>query len=314
MIVSFVSVSVALGVALDRLLGEPKRLHPLVGFGSLARTVEALLNRPAFIHARAVGALALLFTTVPWLVLAVFLTRLTSDSWMIQCALGAGAVYLAIGWQSLDAHIAPIFTSLKNGQLVHARRGAAMIVSRDCDELEADGVAKAAIESLLENTSDAVIAPLFWFVVAGVPGIVMYRLVNTLDAMWGYRNARYQHFGWAAARLDDVLNYLPARLTAAAFVVCAFSRNGWVCWRQCAGIWASPNAGAVLASGAGCLGVSLGAGASYHGVWQDKPATPGRAVIADDLLRATLLTRRAIVLCTLALLSVHGVWAGGLGY
>lgn len=173
-------------------------------------------------------------------------------------------------------------------------------------------MARAATESLLENTSDAVIAPLFWFALAGAPGVIGYRLINTLDAMWGYRSARFADFGWAAARLDDCVNFIPARLTAIGIVVCSRSWRGIGNWRRCAAYWASPNAGPVLAAGAGSLGVSLGGAASYHGVRQSKPATPGRPVAVADLSRAIRLTRRTVIFSALVLVAGHGLISWGL--
>ncbi|MDO6747956.1 adenosylcobinamide-phosphate synthase CbiB [Gilvimarinus sp. 1_MG-2023] len=308
------------GLLLDRLLGEPKYGHPLVGFGRIATWLEARLNQPinsrvssrlnATIAVKALGVLAFLLATVPWLLLASWLWWGLDLHWLWRCLIGSVAVYLAVGWQSLELHVQAIVTALERGQLPQAQKATGLIVSRDCESLSEEGVVRAATESLLENTSDAVIAPLFWFAVAGVPGIVLYRLSNTLDAMWGYRNSRFVHFGWAAARFDDGLNFIPARISALALIVGALSFRGFAVWRQCACYWSSPNAGPVLAAGAGSLGIVLGGGASYHGVWQNKPATPGNAATLNDLPRAIVLTRRAVIISALALLLASLLWRG----
>ncbi|RXE02021.1 cobalamin biosynthesis protein, partial [Xanthomonas perforans] len=147
----------------------------------------------------------------------------------------------------------------------------------------------------LENGSDAVFAALFWGVALGAPGAVLYRLSNTLDAMWGYRTPRYVNFGWAAARIDDALNWLPARLTAATYAVLGRTRAGMRCaWRQGRG-WKSPNAGPVMAAGAGALHVRLGGPAPYHGHWQPRPALgEGAAASANSVQRALRLVRAGV--------------------
>jgi adenosylcobinamide-phosphate synthase len=162
-----------------------------------------------------------------------------------------------------------------------------MIVSRDTAELDETGVNRATIESLLENGADAVFGALFWFLLAGAPGVVAYRLVNTLDAMWGYRTERFEQFGWAAAKLDDLLNWIPARLTAVGYALAGNRRAAFRCWGGQASGLASPNGGVVMCAGAGSLGVTLGGSASYHGERMDKPLFGcGEVPRVSDIYRA----------------------------
>ncbi|MCB1778380.1 MAG: cobalamin biosynthesis protein, partial [Candidatus Competibacteraceae bacterium] len=157
-------------------------------------------------------------------------------------------------------------------------------------------ISRATVESVLENGCDAIFGALFWFVLAGAPGVVLYRLANTLDAMWGYRTSRYLHFGWAAARLDDALNWAPARLTALGYMAVGdHPRVAWRCWREQAPGWKSPNAGSVMAAGAGALGLALGGLARYDGAWQSRPVLgEGLVPCAKDIGRAVQLVRRAL--------------------
>ncbi|MGH6631228.1 MAG: cobalamin biosynthesis protein, partial [Burkholderiales bacterium] len=161
--------------------------------------------------------------------------------------------------------------------------------------------------SVLENGNDAIFGAIFWFVAAGAPGVVFYRLGNTLDAMWGYRNARYLRFGWCAARLDDLLNILPARLTALSYALLGHFRPAIRCWRVQGAAWKSPNAGPVIAAGAGSLGVVLGGAAVYHGTTQMRPLLgEGQAPDADQIDRALHLIRRVLMLWLTLLFS--GGW------
>ena len=188
-----------------------------------------------------------------------------------ETLIGAAVLYLGIGWQSLLSHGRAIAAPLGQGDMDGARQAVSMIVSRDTSELDETAIATAATESVLENGADAIFAAIFWFCLFGVPGVVLYRMSNTLDAMWGYKNRRYLKFGWAAARADDVLNFIPARLTALSYCLAGKMSAGFKAWKRQRGNWKSPNAGLVMSSGAAAIGVKLGGGAVYHGKWQDRP-------------------------------------------
>ncbi len=297
-----------LGFVLDLRFAEPKRWHPLVGFGACASALERLLNRRRSLTLRGLIAVTILLLPITVAAAALWWWLVLQLPWFAIVAGGLG-VYFALGAQSLVQHIQPIIAALNNNDLPRARVELQKIVSRDCDQLTAPDVARAALESLLENTSDAIVAPLFWFSLAGLPGVLLHRFANTLDAMWGYRTHRFAAFGWAAARLDDGLNYIPSRLCSVAFAACGDGANAVNTWQKYARLWESPNAGPVIASGAGALRVSVGGGNYYQGRWKEKPALPGAEPDSRALQRALGLVRRASVLSliVLSVLSV-GVW------
>jgi adenosylcobinamide-phosphate synthase len=285
---------IAAALLLDSILGEPKRFHPLVGFGRFAGVVE----RGIYGKAEWRGALAVSICVAPFVAIAA-LIHWTPIGWLFDALL----LYLALGRDSLKAHAQPVRSALRTNQLVRAREHVARMVSRDTRDMQPTDVSKAAVESVLENGNDAVFGALFWFIVAGAPGAVAYRLVNTLDAMWGYRNDRYRAFGWAAARLDDALNFIPARLTALSYALAGRAHTAIRCWRAQAHRWDSPNAGPVMAAGAGSLGVTLGGAASYDGELSQRPTLgEGRAPDADDIERALRLVDRSLAIWLFILL------------
>lgn len=290
---------------LDRLLGEPRRFHALVGFGHVAQWLERRLNGgpPTPLRMRGLGVMAWSLAISPWVLPVWLLWRQPS----LQPYVGVMTLYFCLGMQSLGEHAGRIQQALQTDDLALARQRAGDIVSRDTSAMQPEDVARAGVESVLENGNDAVFAALFWFAVAGAPGVLLYRLANTLDAMWGYRTPRHRCFGWAAARIDDVLNYPPARLTALTYAVLGSMRTALRSWRQQAPAWDSPNAGPVMASGAGSLGVLLGGAASYHGVIEPRPLLgAGKAPQAADIGRAMALVRRGAWLW-IALLAAAGV-------
>ena len=279
------------GVGLDRLLGEVSRWHPLVGFGALVNAVERALNRGPW--RRASGLLAWALVVLPWVALVLWVKRSDFIGWLIDVVL----LYLALGGRSLAEHAERVANDLAAGDLPAARQHVGWIVSRKTSELDESGVAKACVESTLENGNDAVFGALFWFMFFGGAGAVLFRLANTLDAMWGYKTERFLRFGWAAARIDDVLNYLPARLTALSYALFGETRRALACWRRQAPVWESPNAGPVMSAGAGSLGLALGGSAIYHGQLEERPVLgEGRPARGEDIRRALTLLRRSTLL------------------
>lgn len=286
-----VALSALAGVGLDAWLGEPRRWHPLVGFGHLAQRIEQRLNSGGR-GWRSHGVSGWCLAVLPP-VLLVWLLSLSSLGWLIDILV----LYFALGLKSLAQHALPVAQALRLGDLDEARRRVGYLVSRRTSELDACGVARAGTESVLENGADAVFASLFWFAVLGAPGVLLHRLSNTLDAMWGYRNERFERFGWAAAKIDDVLNYVPARLVALTYALLGRTATALRCWRRQAPQWDSPNAGPVMAAGAGALQVQLGGAAIYHGVEELRPQLgEGAPAQARDIERALNLVYFGVLL------------------
>ncbi len=283
-------------VLVDRLLGEARCYHPLVGFGRLAGGLEKRLNNRRMAN----GAFAWLLAVLPFVLVALVVRRhapFTVDVLLL---------YFSLGARSLAEHAHAVARPLAAGDLAQARQRVGWLVSRDTTALDPSGVAKAGVESVLENGNDAIFGALFWFALLGGPGALLFRLANTLDAMWGYRTERYNHFGRPAARLDDLLNWLPARLTALSYALLGHTASALRCWRQQAPTWDSPNAGPVMAAGAGSLRVQLGGAAIYHGREEQRPPLGcGPAPQAADLARAIALVQRSLALW-LALLFLIG--------
>jgi adenosylcobinamide-phosphate synthase len=292
-------------VVVDALIGEPRRAHPLVGFGRFATALQTRLHRDS----RVAGAIAWSLAVVPPLVAVAWLSNTLGSpiSWIVA----AFVLYLAIGHRSLAEHARAVESSLRADDLDAARTAVGRMVSRDTDALDASQVAAAATESVLENGSDAVFGALFWFALLGAPGAVLYRLANTLDAMWGYRTPRFERFGWAAARIDDALNFVPARLTALTYALLGNFRSAMHCWRTQAPQWDSPNAGPVMAAGAGALRVRLGGAAPYHSRWEMRPLLgEGDAPDADSIAAALRLVQRGVCLWLALIVAMSAIIGG----
>ena len=298
------ALTMACAVLLDRLLGEPRRFHPLAAFGHYANWLEGRINAGSARRLR--GLLAWALALLPCWLLAFLWWELPALRFFFDVLV----LYFALGMQSLREHAQRIRLALQSGDLALARLRVGEIVSRDTSQLDEEAVSRAGVESVLENGNDAVFGALFWFAVLGAPGALLYRLANTLDAMWGYRTPRFFYFGWTAARLDDVLNFIPARLTALTYALLGNTQRALHCWRQQARAWDSPNAGPVMASGAGSLCVQLGGAAHYHGVCEARPQLgAGEPPVAADLARAVTLVQRGVWLWLGALLLMGGLHA-----
>lgn len=279
------ALGLALGFALDRIFADPRRYHPVAGFGSAAAALEEVTyadERQAGVAHEVIAVGAVLG-----------IGAIAARAGVLATAL---ATWTALGGRSLARAGHAMAERLDAGDLDGARELLPSLCGRDPSVLDADGLARAALESVAENTSDATVAPLLWGAVAGVPGLLGYRAVNTLDAMIGYRNERYLRFGWAAARTDDLANVVPARVTgvltaALAPLVGGTPGAAWRAWRRDAAKHPSPNAGVVEASMAGALGVRLGGRTQYrHGAELRPTLGDGPAPTTADLRRAVRMS------------------------
>lgn len=297
-----VSITLAIALALDYCLGEPKKGHPLVVFGHFALFLENRLHPSENARAaqqKLMGTVALILAVLP----------ITVFAWLITHQAVAGLVlspimlYLCIAPNSLKQHALAVYHALQTGNIDQARQQVGMIVSRETEQMDELAITRASIESVLENGADAIFAALFWFVLAGAPGVVAYRLCNTLDAMWGYKNQRYLHFGMVTARVDDLLNWLPARLTAFSYALLGQTKTALNCWQTQARLLESPNGGPVMTSGAGALNIKLGGPARYHGKLKDKPLFGGNNIpVFQDIIRTNQLITATITLWTILII------------
>lgn len=306
------SLQILAAVALDLLIGDPRWLpHPVRGIGGLARRLESPLRR--LIKNEYAAGVLVVFVVVGSAALAVWgliqgarlLHPLAGDLLSILF------IYTAIAPRDLARHSMVVYRALKAGDLPLSRRRVAMIVGRDTDNLDEAGVTRAAVECVAESTVDGVTAPLFFALLGGPIGAMAYRAINTMDSTFGYMTPRYCRFGWASARLDDLANYLPARLTAPLIGVAAVVLNlhplqSWRILRRDGRKHASPNSGLPEAAMAGALGVQLGGTAIYDGEPLEKPT------IGDSLTPLTakhILMANLVMFTTLALFLALGLLA-----
>ncbi|MET4592898.1 MULTISPECIES: adenosylcobinamide-phosphate synthase CbiB [unclassified Sphingomonas] len=293
-----------IALALDAAFGWPERLyrrigHPVGAIAAIIGALEKTLNRPSWPDAtRRIAGIATLAIT-----LAVTGGIAWGATWLLTTYLGAYA-WIGIGLlaapglaqRSLNDHVAPIAAALGKGDVQGARIAVGKIVGRDTDRLDSAGIARAGIESLAESFCDGIVAPLFWLLVGGLPGLWIYKAINTADSLIGHREPRWRAFGWASARIDDLANWIPARISGA--LLCLAGPGGWHVMRRDARKHASPNAGWPEAAMAGVLDLRLAGPVSYDGVTQLKPwIGSGRpAATAADIARALQVYRRACLL------------------
>ncbi|MEV4330699.1 cobalamin biosynthesis protein [Streptomyces sp. NPDC049597] len=283
------------GLVVDRLVGDPRRGHPVAAFGRAAGAVERLLWRD---H-RGRGALHTALCAGGAVAAGALASRAVRRSPAASVALTAAATWAVVGGTTLGREARLVGDALAAGDVEAARARLPHLCGRDPQALDEQQIARAVVESVAENTSDAVVGALVWGAVAGVPGLLGFRAVNTLDAMVGHKSPRHRRYGWASARLDDVAGWPGARLTAALAVIAGPDPRGAVrAWRADAAKHPSPNAGPVEASFAGALGVRLGGTLSYGGRVEHRPVLngSGRAVEFGDIGRAVRLSRRIGVL------------------
>jgi len=309
------------GLAIDALFGEMEPVfghfaHPVVLAGRAIQLFETRLNRQNWgdVARRLYGVVTVivligLAAALGWLIHVACRTS------VVGAPVEAFVVGVLLAQRSLYNHVAAVCTALIHGGVVSGRLAVSQIVGRDPDSLDGAGIARAAIESLAENFSDGVMAPAFWYLVAGLPGIFAYKMANTLDSMIGHKSPRFRAFGWAAARLDDLLNLVPAPLTGLLLAVSAIFD------RQHAGAAAlrimlrdgrkhrSPNAGWPEAAMAGALGISLAGPRSYHGETIDEPYLGDGSPIASpqDINRALALYFRACVILSALVLAAFAI-------
>lgn len=307
------AISMVVALAIEAVLSWPDRFyrrigHPVTWAGALIRWADLTLNREShpFWLRRALGVgVCLGITALAWGLAAWVVAALPKDS--LGAILTGVLAWPLVATRSLYDHVARVMRPLAQGDLAGARAAVAMIVGRDPMTLDQAGVARAGLESLAESTSDGVVAPVFWGVVFGLPGIAAYKAINTMDSMIGHLSPRHKAFGWAAARLDDLVNLIPARLTALLFVIAAgkhWRRALAVTWAD-AGHHRSPNAGWPEAALAGALGIRLSGPRVYDGEVTVEPwVNPtGRDPSAAEM-------QQGLRLFVLAILALCGILLG----
>jgi adenosylcobinamide-phosphate synthase len=294
------------GYAADAAVGDPARWHPVAGFGRTALALERIAYAPSRLRGAAVVAILVAIPAVAAELVARVASRRGFPRELVLTAL----VWVALGGRSLRREALNVSDLVVRGELDEARVALRALCGRDAAKLDRDALCRAALESMAENTGDAVVGALLWGALAGPAGVVAYRAANTLDAMFGHRNERYVEFGWAAAKLDDVMSWPAARMTAALACITAplvggSPRTAAATARRDGGAHPSPNSGRTEAAFAGALDVTLGGPLAYNGSVESRPQLgDGKAPTVEDVHRAARLSLAvgitAAVLCAIA--------------
>ena len=302
----FVILPLLIGWLLDLLLGDPSWLpHPVVGFGKMIAFGEKRLNKGS--HRKLKGAMmSILLIAIVFAATSFIISSLSFLIPHFSFLISALLIFCCLAGTTLIREVREVFLAVDRS-LDEGRKQVARIVGRDTSELSAQEVRTAALETLAENLSDGVIAPLFWLAIGGVPAMVAYKMVNTLDSMIGYRTERYKDFGCWAARIDDVANYIPARITALLMVIAASKPQliGFV-WRNGRN-HASPNSGYPEAALAGILNCRFGGPHYYFGELFDKPyiGENARELTTADMQKAVCINRTAEVLAIVIITVIY---------
>jgi adenosylcobinamide-phosphate synthase len=298
------SITLALALMFDYFLGEPKKYHQLVGFGNLANLIEKILNNPTphntrFCQSNAMlGAIAWCVLILPICYLSYYLLALLPLS--AKLVIEAIFLYLAIGLNSLNVHAMQVFKPLMQKDLTTARHYTGYLVSRETTNLSPEEMSRATVESMLENGHDAVIASLVYFIIGGIPLVILHSLANTLDAMWGDKNTRFKSFCFFAARADDILGFVSGKICTLLYALqrpfVLALKNAYQQGNQ----YKSHNGGWVMAAGATVMQRALGGEASYHGKTITSPTLGvGDLIKIEDIPRSIAIVQRAAILLVL---------------
>ena len=308
-------ITLIMALTIDHYIGEPNRFHPLVIFGNLAQKLEKRLNKGSDKQRFWSGLLAWLVLVLP-VPLTYCLVMLFLPTYLMVL-INIYIVYWAVALNSLNVHGMQIYTPLMNGDLTTAQHFCSYIVSRDTSQLDQQAISRATTESMLENGHDGITATLIYFVLGGAPLVIVHRLSNTLDAMWGYRTQQFNYFGKFSARIDDILGFVSAKITTLLFAVIALIKTRNIiknislskqvmvnAYRQSLS-YKSHNGGWVMASGATLLNVCLGGSAVYFGKVVHSPLLGQGETVNSKHIKASLSLVKQTVLAWLVIVFIY---------